>query len=617
MAFLYQYMRSRLRFLFLYFLFWLVFFQVARLAFVIYHWKNTSKLSFADALLSFLYGSKMDISLTAYILIPVCIFLLLSVWFNFFKKRIIYFVYTSVTAIVLLIIIAADLELYGHWGFRIDDTPLKYLSGPREVWASVSHLPLFLIGIGLLAAACLLIYVIRTLLRRIIAFHDDRPRRFFTSLVLAALFPVLIIAIRGGLQLTPMNQSAVYFSKNNFANIAAINAAWNFMHGVTSNSSRSDKEYQYFNEEEMQNIVDSLYRTQNGPYNYFNGKKPNIIFVIWESFTEKAIHLQVNGKEVAPGFNKLRQEGLYFSNTYASGDRTDKGLSAILSGYPALNRSSVIRTPSKVPSLSFLSKMLKEVGYNTSFYYGGETEFANIKSYLYQSGFDRITDKNSFSRQQQNSKWGAHDGVVFGQIRNDLLQFKSPFFLTWLTLTSHEPYEVPEGFEGIPGSDPTSRFLNSIHYTDKVVNDFVSFCKKQSWWNETILVIVGDHGHILPEGKDRADDFRIPMLWLGGAVDQKGTVEKVVSQLDIGNTITSGLGISPLSSFSRNLFDSNSLRWAFFTYNNAFGFVQDSCSLVFDNTGKTIVHKTRTCASNTERAGKALQQRIHMDFLNK
>ena len=155
--------------------------------------------------------------------------------------------------------------------------------------------------------------------------------------------------------------------------------------------------------------------------------------------------------------------------------------------------------------------MFFQHGYHTSFYYGGELEFANMKSYLMGSGFKHFVSKGNFDSKDQNSKWGAHDGVVMQKIQNYLNNQKSPFFTTWLTLSSHEPYETPVE-PIIKGSDNESLFLNSLHYSDTVVSEFIEHCKKQPFWKNTLIIIVADHGHRLPASKNKINDFKIPFI---------------------------------------------------------------------------------------------------------
>jgi phosphoglycerol transferase MdoB-like AlkP superfamily enzyme len=441
--------------------------------------------------------------------------------------------------------------------------------------------------------------------------------RLFSVLTISVLGAALLIPIRGGLQQTPMNQSGVYFSTYSFANHAAINATWNFMQGVLAFKDIARNPYQYLSQEAAKVIVDSLYSTSQKREQVLNTTSPNIILIIWESFTEKALNRAVGGMEVLPHFNALRKEGMYFSNVYASGDRTDKGLGAILSAYPALPSTSILRDVNKAAQLPFLSNVFQDKGYVTPFYYGGEPEFANIKSYLLNGKFSPIIEKKDFAAKDQNSKWGAHDGVVAKRMIADLQKMKQPFMTTWLTLTSHEPFETPEA-PVFGGDDQATRFLNSMHYTDKVIGDFVSFCKQQNWWKNTLIVIIADHGHPLPETGKKDENFRIPMLWLGGALRAAPRVmNEITSQLDLAPTLAAQVGLEKKFPFGKNIFDSTAKKWAFFTFNDGWGFVNGSGTMVYDNVGKQVIRVAGVSDSLATRAGQALQQYFYQDYLDR
>jgi len=427
--------------------------------------------------------------------------------------------------------------------------------------------------------------------------------------------------MRGGLQLAPLNQSSVYFSTNNYANHAAINASWNLLHSLMSSGSSGVNPYHYLPAGRVKAIVDSLYAGKdNAPHliRYTEGNPVNVILVVWESFTHKALDRSEGEKPVMPRFNSLIQEGIYFSQVYASGDRTNKGLPALLSGYPSLPKTTVIHSPSKSQKLQVLSRLFAGKGYSTSFFYGGEPEFANIKSYLLFGGFDPIIGKGDFTQSDMNSKWGAHDGVVKDKVLAELNKQKKPFFATWLTLSSHEPFETPEKVV-IEGKSNTSRFLNSLHYTDKVLGEFIDECKRQEWWKNTVIIVTGDHGHPLPETTSKADDFRIPMLWLGGALDSTGLViNTVLSQVDLASTLAFQVGLPGHQfPFSRNALVSGDRKWAFFTFNDGFGFIDSSGRLLYDNVGRRPIKKEGHTGYAQEESGKALMQWIYDDFLRK
>lgn len=614
-------MYAKLKFLLLYYLSWLVFFEGLRLVFVLYHLPRTDGIPFGSMLGSFWYGLRMDLSVAAYILAPVCLFVILSLFIRFFQRLPVYRIYTLLVLLIVCLISLADLEVYNAWGFRMDAGPLRFLQTPREAMASVSHLPLLWIALLFLLAYGLFYFCFRWLMRRIF-FQQQNRQKLLTGFVLLLVAGSLILPIRGGWQLAPLNQSAVYFSQYQFANHAAINASWNFLHSLFSKSNIKKNPYRYWPDETAKIIVDSLYRAGGKQEQWViasDSSPINVILVIWESFTAKAVGQQHAGVEITPRFNQLTREGIYFDRLYASGDRTNKGVPAILSGYPAMPNTTIIHNPAKSARLKTLPGELDSSGYTSAFYYGGEPEFANIKSYLVHAGFEKIVGKEDFSDRDMNSKWGAHDGVVMQRLFSDLSKAKSPFFYTWLTLSSHEPFETPEE-PVIKGKDHTAQFLNSIHYTDKVFGQFVDSCRKQPWWDRTLLIVVGDHGHPLPRTGQRADDFHTPMLWLGGALSrQPFTISHAASQLDLASTLL--LQLKPGSPspfpFSKNLADSSTRHWAFFNFNDGFGWVDDGGRIVYDNIGKRMISSEGQPERYAERAGKAMQQFSFQDFIEK
>lgn len=613
-------MAAKFKFLLIYFLSWIIFFDLMRIVFFFYHFGKTKNLSFNTILSSFWYGLRMDMSVAAYIIAPVCLFVLLSLFIHFFKRLLIYRIYTLIVLLLVALLSFFDLEIYSQWGFRIDATPLKFLSTPREAFASISHLPLLFLSIIFIVCYGLFYFCFKYILRRIF-FQQQNKYRITTAVLLLLFMGCLIIPIRGGFQLAPLNQSSVYFSTNNYANHAAINASWNFLHSLVSKGALEKNPYRYLAAQRVKEVTDSLYKTSSSSeqvVNFSSGSPTNVIVIIWESFTEKALHISIDTKEVTPRFNRLKQQGIYFSNLYASGDRTNKGIPAILSGYPAMPNTTIIHSPAKSEKLPVLSRLFKEKGYYTPFFYGGEPEFANIKSYLLHSGFDPIIGKKDFAAKDMNSKWGAHDGVVMTRVFENLNKSTKPFFATWLTLSSHEPFEIPVP-TAFKAENNTAKFMNSLHYTDQVVADFIDKCSQQAWWNNTLVIITGDHGHLLPESNNRAEDFRTPMLWIGGALNKKGVViDKVVSQLDIAATLSRQAGLdSGIFPFSKNIFDATSKSWAFFTFNDGFGFIDSLGSLVYDNVGKLPVLSEGKAGPGETEAGKAMMQHAYEDFLAK
>lgn len=610
-------MFSRTWFILRYWLCWILFFEIARIAFLLKNYTAAKAAGFSTSLLSLWYGARMDVSLAAYITILVALIMIVFIFIKPGKNPLLIKIYTGIVLLISLLLILVDLNLFQSWGYRIDASVLKYLSNPKEVYATIAYLPLFWIGLFFIIVYLIFLFAFNKLLNSWYQTLATGSSKIIGVVLILFLLGVFIIPIRGGFQLAPLNQSSVYFSQNNFVNLAAINAPWNFMYSVNHDIESSQNPFNYLDKKEAHAVVDSLYSHQ--PYALQQpGTKKNVIIIVWESFTEKATHLTVQGHEITPGFNALKKEGVYFSNIYASGDRTDKGIVAVLSGYPAQPITSIVKEPGKASKLPMLSTQFIKEGYHTAFYYGGELEFANIKAYLLGGSFNHFVSINDFAKKDQNSKWGAHDGVVMEKLLNGLDQQPQPFFYTWLTLSSHEPFETPVPTV-IQGKDVPSLFLNTLHYTDSILYHFIQEAKKQPWWQNTIVAIVADHGHPLPQTGKRLDNFKIPLLFLGGALPQTGIqVDKMGSQIDLPATLLAQLQM-PYQQYhwSKNLFDSTVRPWAYFSFNNGFGFVQPGKSFLFDNVGKTFIEKQGAVTDLDVKTGKALEQVSFQDYLDK
>ena len=613
-------MFARIKFATVYWLIWVFVFQLSRIAFLMYNFRDTQQYSFQSLLGSCWHGFRMDISMASYIVIPVCLFLMIGIILSAFNKPVVYKIYTFIILIPVLLLVFCDFPAFRAWGFRLDATPLKYLVSPKEAWASVSHLPVFWILLIYIVTLLLVYRLFSTYIRKYLDTDQFNTKKNPAFVLLLLFTGIQIIPIRGGFQLAPLNQSSVYFSTENYINLAAINVTWNFMHSLSHDLNSTENPFQYLDKNISRQIKDSLMKqdpVSDQLINLTETPTPNIILIVWESFTKKAVGLSRNGVPVTPGFNQLIKEGVYFSDVYATGDRTDKGIVGILSGYPAQPTTSIIKIPQKAAKLPKLPSLYADKGYNSSFYYGGELEFANMKAYLMGCRFGNYISKDAFDTKDQNSKWGAHDGVVKNRIIKDLPAFKSPFFLTWLTLSSHEPYETPVPAV-IDGKDDESKFLNSLHYADSSVYDFVQYCKAQPFWQNTIMIIVADHGHRLPQTDSRVNDFKIPVLWLGGALKQKGIViNKTASQLDIAATLVqqTGFTTNPFP-WSRNLLAGGS-QWAYFCFNNGFGYVEPSKYFLFDNVGKQPMDKNGILQESDFNKGKSIQQESFTDYLEK
>lgn len=608
-------MRERLRFLLIYFVFWVVFFVFARILFLAYHVEDSKLLTLEMVYGIFKYGIVMDISMAGY----YSIFPFLWVTFsNFIGKGAFQntiFSYTFILLTITNLIIVADLEVYNTWNFRLDATPLKFLTSPREAFISVKNSPI----LRLLLSYILLIVVASVIVYRIVAnkIYDWKHINNFPFLIYGLLLTAaLIIPIRGGFGPKILKQKSVYFSQNNFANVSALNAPWNFTYSILKKVNSNNNPYTYLPKDILDKTIHSLFAKSGTTEKVIHPKNehPNVIVILVENLTSKAINQTVDGRAVTPFINKLKGEGIYFENFYASADRTDKTVVSTLSGYPAQPQESILEFPEKLEKLPILSKNFNQKGYSTQFYYGGEASFLTIKPYLFLGNFEKILEKNDFNN-GQISLGIPDEGVYTKFIEDHKLEKGKPFFSTILTLSSHEPFETPQS-NIFTGNTIKDQLFNSLNYADKSLEKFMEEAKKQDWWSNTLVIVIGNKGTKLPDTDEKTDNFKVPMIWTGGVVSNPMLIKNVYAQTDLASTLLGQLNL-PHGEYkwSKNVFDNATKPWAFFTFNNGFGYINNKNRVLFDNVGQIVINNPKLQKSRELEAGKALQQRSFQDFL--
>jgi phosphoglycerol transferase MdoB-like AlkP superfamily enzyme len=603
-------MRQRLRLLASFVIFWISFQIIIRAIFLWYNHDLTSQLTASEVLLIFWHGFRMDLSLSGYPIMLTSLILTISV---FTQSKWLYLSLNSLSIFMLLlfsIIVMVDLELYRHWGFRADTTPLFYAGS--EAIGSVEISVVIKLLLILLALFVISLFVYSIWLIPKLAGLPPTSKKAFLPLLLATA--LMVIVIRGSFTVAPMNTGFVFFHKTKpYANHAAINVVWHFLYSLQSNN---NIEYptDFLDNQLAEKYFDSLYQQRDTTVHLFAVPKPNVVLFILESFTADIIEPLGGLPSITPNLNQLCSEGMLFDNCYASGDRTDKGIVAVLSGYPAQPLTSIIKYSPKTQKLPHLNHFMRDLGYNTSFVYGGDVNWANFRSYLTNGEFEHITSDEDFPNVKQ-SKWGVHDHIVFERALQQCDSAHKPFFKVILSLSSHEPFDVPMR-TFITGEDEESMFLNACHYTDKSIGEFVTNARKSSWWNNTVIIFVADHGHRHPGNKELRDKkrFRIPLLMIGGAVRKDTVVHTFASQTDIANTLLGQLDKpSNKFRFSKNILSRSAKSFAAYFFNDGYGFVAPEEYIVYDNPGKQFLRKDGASEGDLT-ASKAYEQILYLDY---
>ncbi len=604
------------------FIAFLLLFQCSRLYFIVYNLSYFENAFFTSFWQTAYNGFWLDISAIAYCLMPFLILDLISIFKSKQSPKWVVNIFLYLEIAIIFLITIADAELFIQWGNKFNSQVLVYITHPIEMALSAGavNIPKTIgFSLGLLILFCFLIKLILKLLKPI-----ESKFKIKNLIHILILIGLNFIGIRGGTGVATISQSSAIYSNKNIVNAAAINSLWNALYYIFTNTENiyGDK-LNYLSENEAETLMQKQLLQTKDSTKLFTISKPNVMVIMLESFTANASQYFTDNNNCTPYLDSIAKQNLSFMQCYASGDRTEKGLVTVLSGYPAQPSSSIIVFPDKMAKLPSISKSLKKQGYTNLFLYGGDCNFASMKSYLKVQNFDKIIDKAHFEKKEQNSKWGAHDGFLFSKALKAINEIKTPFFTTIMTLSSHEPFEVPFAATNLPKNEWYG-FKNSIQYADKMLFEFLEKCKTMPWYNNTIIVLVADHGHDI--GLQNIDYFgkekyHIPMVILGGALksEYKGKqINTIVSQTIIPQLLLNNMQLET-TNFNWQTNVSNFTPFAQYHFNNGFGRVWQGGNLLFDNEAKVSYgFKGDTLQIKDElNNGKAFQQQLIKDFLAK
>ncbi len=566
--------------LFRQFIFWLVVFFVSRAIFLIYYNQSIANenISLQEVLLCFWYALPLDISTAGYMILFPFLLSIINSFLGFRWINSINLVYAVLLLLIYLLITSAELGIYEEWKTKLNFKALKYLSNPDEVYNSTVTSTFFLI-IGLL----IIQYVI-FILFYIKYIHSKKVylvRKVYPMIIFFCIGSVLLcIGIRGGFMAIPINQSQSYYSKLNILNLAAVNSGYNLMMSTLESYKVSEENpFLVMNMEKAEKIVNRLYQVEKDTtIRVLTTERPNILLIMLESWSADVIEAITGEKGITPRFNKLVNDGILFTETYVTGNRSEQSMVSIFGGFPATPIVSLSHNLDKILKLPSLIKILNGEGYHTSFYFGGQLIYGGIRSYLLVNEFDLIIEQKDFDKELPQGKLGYHDEYVFDRFLSDLITTEEPFFSVVFTQSSHSPYDQPKS-ETIQFAELENEYLNSVYYTDGCLGDFMDGAKKQDWYDNTLFVIVADHSHTTHKDWSvlSKEYRRIPLFFYGNVIKEefRGTkTDRITSQNDIATSILKQMNLDEDEfTWSRNLFNPTTKEFAYFEATDGIGWI--------------------------------------------
>ena len=614
------------------FIFILGFFALNRLIFIVYHADKFTSITVGERLSALWHAVHLDISAASYIMILPVIALLVQAWLPFTFLKYFQRLYYGVLIFLLSVISTVDLPLYEEWGTKLHYKALLYMQHPAEVMASASSSPIFWLILILIAQVAVGWILYQRWAHVVLLL--GKLRIVQKLLFLAGFFPamgLIMVGMRGGFQEIPISQSASYHSSKHILNHTSVNSAWSLIHSLIENWENLDNNpYEQFPAETAEKIVDELHRAAGDSVTYIlNHPTPNIVLIIIEGWTADIVEALGGEKDVTPYFGELVEQGLLFEQCYASGMRSDKGIVAMLSGFPSQPATSIATQPAKSEQLPCLSKGLKPAGYSSAFYFGGDLNYGNIKSYLLGQQFEELVEGADFPKSISRASLGVPDEFVLQRLALDLDKKTAPFFTAIYTLSSHEPFDIPEKWQG--HFDPkelshpeAARYLDAVRYADHCLGEFFNKARKSPWYQRTLFVLVSDHSHHWPRNRliYRPERHLIPMLFFGEALRDEFRGQRFgapANQSDLPATLLAQLNL-PHSHYrwSRNLLKEGTPEFGFYTFIEGYGFVRGSSSFSWENRFQQYTHQDFESPEVGEallRDGGAYMQEVFRDYL--
>jgi phosphoglycerol transferase MdoB-like AlkP superfamily enzyme len=571
-------------------LFWVLLFDADRILFSIHNWDKFEMVNLFEWLQAFIYSIRLDLA-TASALSVLPMLILIGRYIKpgkWFKPT--FVIIIGIEIILNACIHSGEINAYREWNHKLTTRVFTHLSNPDEVFKTADYSMTIWFFVYAIIEVLVGFKLIKWLFNSV--FESSKlnwvkkiPLAFSIFIVFGSTFFLLL---RGGIQQIPLNIDSAYYSNNHIANDLSVNSLYYFGKSyLLYNRSEIDEFIPKMDSVQADKIVKELYNYPKKHDNYiFNTKRPNIVFVIMESWSANAIGCLSDTKNATPNFDQLASQGLLFTNVFGTAGTSEIGNASIFSGYPALPEISITMQPEKHRKIHTINEDLKQFGYSSNYLFGGDLKYGNIGGYFMDHGFDVVEDEKSFPNSLKRGKLSYYDQDLYSIFLNKINKSKEPFLQCAFTGSTHSPFDQPkkknQNFTGLE-----SDFMNSLVYSDECLGEFMKNCKKQKWYKNTIFIFVADHGHPTPLNPNPSAKlfFRIPLLLFGEPLknEYKGVKnEKIGSQTDIAATLLYQInGDISRYPWSKDLMNPNVPQFALHTINRGYGWISSKGNIVY------------------------------------
>lgn len=564
-------------------IFYLLLFAIQRLVFNIHFLSEFKQLDFSEYFQAYFQGFRLDMAMIGYLTLFILPFYLIwaltkEQWKQRFAKLL-----SGVFYLLILLVVfihSGEVNAYEEWGHKLTTRVFTHLANPNEVFrtATFSNYLFFILYACLeLAVAWVLIRVVLKAMWRQGQQMNIKP--LYSLISFGVLLPISFLLARGGWQPIPIGIASSMYSNHAIVNDMSTNSSYYFLHSLNSYSKLDlDK---YLAEVDADGAELFLSERQNDceEFEFFlDTIRPNLVFVVLESWVADAISYSGMVSGTTPNFDQLISEGLYFSNFYATAGTSEIGNASIFSGYPGLPQVSLTLHQDKSRKVKALNQTLKDYGYYSSYMFGGDLKYGNIGGYFLDHLFDEIQDESSFSHIKKRGKLNIYDTDLLAAFIKDITKKPEPFMSVAFTGSTHSPWDIPEEWRGFYQGNEEG-IMNTIHFADFALAQFIAEAKKQEWFENTLFIFVADHGRSYPGNPYHTTPsfFRIPLLFWGPVLKEEfrgRDINKIASQTDIVSTLLHQMKIGAEDyPYSRNLMCVGHEEFAIYTSSLGYGMI--------------------------------------------
>ncbi|MBP5770645.1 MAG: LTA synthase family protein [Bacteroidaceae bacterium] len=575
-----------------------------------------TSMSLDDLVDIYYHGLAIDLATVGYLLVVPLLIMGIHWCFPRWNARPCLLGYCGIMSLALSLAALADASLYEFWEFKLDRMAFFYLGDPKDAFASVSVGYLLVRFIAWMALSALTFILLIWPLKNV-SFDKKVRGHPIVRLLVFLLIGGSCFAIIRGWRIWPNTPGRVFYSKTTYYNHAALNPLFNLFYTLTKKED-DYRQYDFFTEEERAQIMEGVFPiVSDSTEMLLTNQRPNVLVIVLEGFGSCFVpELGGDVKDVGVNIGRLQADAVSFTNCYCGSFRTDRGIVCAISGYLGQPTTSIMRFTHKIRNLPGLPKTLKQYGYQTQGVYGGDITFFNMSEYFITSGHDRLVTQDDFPESERTTKWGVPDHKVFQWLFDDIQQKHAegtqPWYTTLLTISSHNPFDVPfHKFDG-PTATQDEIMFNAFAYTDSCYGDFIDRLKQTPAWEKLLIVTMADHG--FNWRTIASPDFPlIPFFMSGGAIKEPRRIDLPMSQTDLPATVLGQMGLPHEDYvFSRDVMG-NTYRqpFGYNTFTNGFNLRDSTGCTVYDNDAKAAIYGADTYRENL---GKAILQTLYHDM---